>query len=419
MKNSAEEKHPGKRLALFFDGTWNVQGDNTNVWRLSLMLAERGLDGVPQRQFYDSGVGTAWYDRISGGAFGSGLSENVRSAYRWLMENYDDGDEIFLFGFSRGAFTARSLAGLIARCGILSPDAPLSFLQVYERYQQGRTVPPIFELIRRKDEQKRLSFEERVLLEYARYRRHLIKMVGVWDTVGSLGIPFGNIKMVSRKTLQFHNTRLSTVVENSYHALAIDEFRKPYEAILWTNFLPEKRVESVQPDRRMIEQRWFPGAHANIGGGYRSDLLAQRPLSWIQNNAGKHGLNFRSTVRLSDEDLDFQPTDSYSQFLNGTWKLITAGNRFYRKLMADPIMKQARQDSVDPTTGWVHTVNERIDESVFNRCLKSRDGYCPEPLKEWARRKSLNLTSILEDHSQFSGTVATPGIELPTLAGRK
>ena len=115
-----------KRLTLFYDGTWNEPEDNTNVWRLNLMLADSSGDGLVQKTFYDEGVGTHWYDRLSGGMFGSGLSENIRQGYRWLMENYNDGDEIFVFGFSRGAFTARSLVGMIARCGLLKPEAPMS-----------------------------------------------------------------------------------------------------------------------------------------------------------------------------------------------------------------------------------------------------------------------------------------------------
>src|SRR2546427_305301 len=131
MSTMTPDEHrpkPGKRLALFFDGTWNKPENNTNVWRLALMLADKGEDGVPQEKFYDEGVGTHLLDRFTGGAFGYGLSENVRVGYRWLMERYNPGDEIFLFGFSRGAFTARSLAGVIARCGLLKPDATVGEL---------------------------------------------------------------------------------------------------------------------------------------------------------------------------------------------------------------------------------------------------------------------------------------------------
>jgi hypothetical protein len=121
--NALPPKVPSKRLALFFDGTWNRPDSNTNVWRLCLMLAEHGKDGVPQKAFYDEGVGTRWYDSLSGGAFGAGLSANVRAGYRWLMQHYDEGDEIFLFGFSRGAFTSEMRPGR-SRCKNVSRPSP-------------------------------------------------------------------------------------------------------------------------------------------------------------------------------------------------------------------------------------------------------------------------------------------------------
>ena len=110
-----------KRLALFLDGTWNEPGDNTNVWRLRSMVAARDAAGIEQRVYYDTGVGTRWYDRLRGGLLGKGLSTNIREAYQWLVEHYDEDDEIYVFGFSRGAFTARSLAGMISKCGIVRP----------------------------------------------------------------------------------------------------------------------------------------------------------------------------------------------------------------------------------------------------------------------------------------------------------
>jgi len=180
-----------KRLALFFDGTWNEPPDHTNVRRLRLMLAERDQAGVEQRALYNAGVGTRWYDRLSGGLIGTGLSENVRDGYRWLVENYDEGDEIYLFGFSRGAYTARSLAGIIARCGLLKADAPISFAQLFERYKLGDTVRTLHDLTRDKANSESMDFEEQALLRHAYYRRNLIKLVGVWDTVGSIGLPFG------------------------------------------------------------------------------------------------------------------------------------------------------------------------------------------------------------------------------------
>ena len=133
------------------------------------------------------------------------------------------GDEIYLYGFSRGAFTARSLAGIIARCGLLRADSLISFSQLFERYKKGETVRAIHELIRDKANSESFDYEERALLQHASYRRNLIKMVGVWDTVGSIGLPFGRFKNISRGMLKFHNTNLSTTIEHSYQALAAGE----------------------------------------------------------------------------------------------------------------------------------------------------------------------------------------------------
>lgn len=406
-----------KRLALFFDGTWNTPEDATNVWRLSLMLADQGADGLPQQKFYDEGVGTHWFDRISGGAFGYGLSENIRLGYRWLMEHYDPGDEIFVFGFSRGAFTARSLTGIIARCGLLKPDAPMSFMQVYERYQKGDTVRPIYQLKYDHNHGKSdFSFEEKTLLQHAWYGRDLIKMTGVWDTVGSLGIPLGNIPGISRRTLRFHDTHLSKVVQNSYQALALDEHREPYWAMLWTNFVPAKPAAAGNPreDDRMIEQRWFSGAHCNVGGGYRNDLMQQRPLAWLQQKAHDCGLAFRAQTVVTDQDLDMKPRDSYAEFLGGWWKIITRGIPYERWVMSAPVRKEAHWKGTSRIeTGWVETVNERIDASVFERCRRHAD-YRPKNLLEWAGRKGLDFEKFIAcpaDWDQFTRPVSAKGLE--------
>jgi uncharacterized protein (DUF2235 family) len=381
---------PKKRLVLFFDGTWNKPESHTNVWRLYLMMADQGEDGMEQRRFYDEGVGTHWYDRVCGGAFGVGLSANVRKGYRWLMEHYDLGDEIFIFGFSRGAFTARSLAGLIARCGILKPNAPLSFEQVFERYRKGDAVRPIYRLRYLRDTgEKFYDFEEKGLLDHAWYDRNLIKMVGVWDTVGSIGIPLGNIKGISRRTLRFHNTNLSTVVQHAYQALAMDEHRKPYWAMLWTRFIPHQadRLEADLDRNRHVEQRWFSGAHANVGGGYGSDMLPQRPLAWMQEKASQCGLGFRSRVEVDDEDLRMAPRDSYREFLLGCWRILTLGHRYVRWVQSAPVKKK---------TGMVETVNERIDLSVLRRC-QLHEAYRPAGLVEWASRKGVDLEAIIAE----------------------
>jgi uncharacterized protein (DUF2235 family) len=417
--NMTTVKPSTKKLALFFDGTWNKPETNTNVWRLALMLAEYDQSGVPQMKFYDEGVGTHWFDRISGGAFGFGLSENVRLGYRWLMEHCNPGDDIFIFGFSRGAFTARSLAGIIARCGLLKPDAPLSFIQLYKRYQKGNSVRALYQLKYDQAQGKNdFSFEEKMLLKYTHYHRDLVKMVGVWDTVGSIGVPFGNIPGISSRTMGFHDTHLSTVVQNCYQALALDENRKPYWAMLWTRFVPlagaSTSAKNVLPDDRMVEQRWFSGAHCNVGGGYANDLMQQRPLAWIQQKANDCGLAFRSETLVTDDDLEMKPCDSYADFLGGLWKIITFGKRYVRWVMSYPVKKEAHvKGNQTIGAGTVETVNERIDLSIFRRCQRYSD-YRPTNLKEWANRKNVDLETIIskpEKFPQFINPVTTTGIE--------
>jgi hypothetical protein len=237
-------------------------------------------------------------------------------------------------------------------------------------------------------------------------------MVGVWDTVGSIGLPFGNIPGISSRTLSFHNTHLSVLVKHSYQALALDEYRKPYWAILWTVFEPETPDPgaSSRLADRFVEQRWFPGAHANVGGGYHYDLLPQRPLAWIQEKARGCGLGFEDAVPVSDRDLTVMPRDSYTEFLAGFWKLITFGKRYVRWVWSDPVARQVKQTGA---SGRVRTVNERIDLSVFRHC-QLNPAYRPLSLDEWARRKRIDLTALIktpEAHPELSSPVAKPGIE--------
>lgn len=139
---------PKKRIALFLDGTWNTVNDNTNVWRLKSLCAPESTDGLAQAVYYSAGVGTQFGEKFRGGMFGKGLNEEIIAAYEWLIDQYNSGDELFIFGFSRGAYTARSLSGLIGKCGLLSGGAPLSVNQLYARYRRGsepRTIRGLLE----------------------------------------------------------------------------------------------------------------------------------------------------------------------------------------------------------------------------------------------------------------------------------
>jgi uncharacterized protein (DUF2235 family) len=218
--------------------------------------------------FYLHGVGTRrGIDRFFGGAFGVGLSRNVQEAYRFIVHNHEAGDRLFIFGFSRGAYTARSLCGLIRKAGVL-------------RKQESELVPDAYELYRDRnvhpDDPPAVRFRE----EHARDVD--VHFLGVWDTVGALGIP-GRLRQLSARRFRFHDVRLSRIVRNAFHAVAIDEHRRTFEPALWD----DKR----RPGQR-VEQVWFAGAHSNVGGGYAESGLADEAFRWMQERAGECDLEF-------------------------------------------------------------------------------------------------------------------------------
>jgi uncharacterized protein (DUF2235 family) len=385
MSNEIETAQPpGRaRLALFLDGTWNTLDDNTNVWRLKALTAKHGNDGLQQLTYYSRGVGTTVGEKVRGGVLGVGIERNVARAYEWLVETYEPGDEIFIFGFSRGAYTARSLAGLIALCGLLKPGAPLGTGQLFDRYRRGderRTI----RWLKARDADGTLtdaSREERWMLTYA--MAVPVKMVGVWDTVGALGVPtpaihlLNKIPGLSRSSYAFLHTGLRLPIENGYHALAIDEHRAPFKPTLWTKkFKNGVTPGEMAPPRAVanVEQRWFAGAHANVGGGYRDDLLSQLPLQWIMDKAAHHGLAFRADVIIEPGALETRPRDSYGEFAKGLYRYVA--QPFYRLIGAPPEIFGRDRDE---------TVNETIDGSVFERWRADRN-YRPQNLEAWGRR---------------------------------
>jgi uncharacterized protein (DUF2235 family) len=386
------EKPQKKRLAIFLDGTWNAVGDNTNVWRLKSLCAPNDSNGIVQLIYYDIGV-----NGFIGGAFGKGLNDNVTQAYEWLIDNYSPGDDIFIFGFSRGAYTARSLAGLIAKHGMLKAGAPLGVKQLYERYKRkdDRTVWQL-QLASSQGGLSDATLEETWLLKYSQPIN--IKMVGVWDTVGALGIPFFSIQGISRQTFGFLHTGLRTMIENGYHALAIDEHRKDFAPTLWTIRKPKDPQTFTAPPRDLssVEQRWFVGAHANVGGGCESDLLAQIPLRWMMKKASLHGLAFKNDVDIDGDVVKAPISDSFKEFMKGAYSVVAS--RFHRPIGAEP--EQAED-------GTHTTVNETIDATVFERWKKD-PSYRPSSLREWATRKKVDPMTLTQSARADKPSVAAP-----------
>jgi uncharacterized protein (DUF2235 family) len=299
-----------KRIAIFCDGTWRGANDayDTNVEILSKALASNGADGVSQASIYQEGVGTGrgpdWIsrqiDKLGGGAFGWGVMANVVEAYMQLVAIYDPGDEIYLFGFSRGAFTARSLAGMIRANGVASRQALNRVYEAAERYKSKdiETKPGTdasFEY--------RHSLNPEVVTEPAEniWRRAMglpegvllqVRYLGVWDTVGALGVPsmFGPLAKLWNRKYEFHDTYLSSSVKSARHAVAVDERRRTFPATLWQNLgrLNEWKTDPERP----YQELWFPGNHGSVGGGGPVKGLSALALGWMADGAERAGLTF-------------------------------------------------------------------------------------------------------------------------------
>lgn len=265
-----------KRLVICCDGTWNtpdqVSGGHaapTNVTKLALAVASTDSEGTEQRVYYHQGVGTRQGERLRGGAFGLGLSRAVRDVYAYLVATFEPGDEIFFFGFSRGAFTARSSAGLVRNCGVLRPEHADRVDDAYRLYRSRQAHPRGTEarLFRRS-----FSYETR------------IRFIGVWDTVGALGVPLTGLRLLSfsSRRAQFHDTDLSTKVDAAFQALAIDEKRRPFRPAIWDK-QPSDRPQEVA-------QVWFPGVHCDVGGGCATHELADLSLLWMTRQAERYRL---------------------------------------------------------------------------------------------------------------------------------
>jgi uncharacterized protein (DUF2235 family) len=319
-----------KRIVLGFDGTWNKPADDaipaserveTNVVRFINSVGERGPDGTEQVTWYDEGVGNDWYDRVAGGAFGAGLEANIIEGYKHLASVYEDDDEVYILGFSRGAYTARSLVGMIRNCGLIHKShAPVKTAIAYGIYRTKSDEPD--------------SLTAR-LFRSSFSRPIRIKFVGVWDTVGALGIPFGFADDFNTQFYSFHDTGLSSIVDNAFHAVAIDEHRKNYDACLWD-------PAELRPGQR-IEQRWFAGAHSDVGGGYPDRRLSDITLWWMQDQASSTGLGVTPTA-ISDENCCGGITDSYEKFLGGKFAEIYP--RFYRSIGRTRFGNEVVDDSV-------------------------------------------------------------------------
>lgn len=357
-----------KRLVLCCDGTWNRadQTSNgepspTNVVRLAYRVAKRDREGVPQIIYYDHGVGTGnTLDRLSGGAFGGGLEDNIHDAYRFLVANYEEGDDIFLFGFSRGAFTVRSIAGMIRNCGILRRESVRHYVDAIALYRD-----------RDRDPYHQDSVDFRGGHSVCGEATVPIRFIGVWDTVGALGVPVRGLKGLTRRRHQFHDTELSGSVQHAFHALAIDERRAPFAPTLWFEKPKEDQV---------VRQVWFAGVHSDVGGGYPQVGLSDIALDWMLENAQRSG--GLAVEQMRGYELDPQPLARRHTSRKGMYRLAPGHDRMIglRVTHGGEIT-----DEPDPT--------QSVHESVRQRWRDDPD-YRPPGLRDYFRRTDDPLAGL-------------------------
>ena len=278
-----------KNIVICCDGTGNEYGrNNTNV----VKLYQHVIRDSEQIAFYDPGVGTFSFlgrevgRRVGimlGRAFGAGLQQNVEDAYRYLMDRYESGDRLFLFGFSRGAFTVRALAGMLHKCGLLQKGS-------------NNLIPYASKIYNRRG-------NEDVAAGFKRTYSHECKpyVIGVWDTVGAMGWFWGK---------KFFDTYLNEDVTYGYQAISIDERRRHFPVSLWN--------ESRRNEGQTIEQVWFPGFHSDVGGSHADAGLSDITLKWMLENALERGLRLRDGWT---ECLAPDPLGEIHESRRGMWRL--------------------------------------------------------------------------------------------------
>lgn len=293
-----------KNIVICSDGTGNsaMTGRGTNVFKLFEAvdccghMSDPGL--AEQVVFYDDGVGTERLKplRLLAGACGLGLSRNVKQLYAALARTFDIGDRIFLFGFSRGAFTVRTLAGFIATCGILdrkkfeNDDELWNGVKAAYNEYRGKFRTDLGKWFRAPyDNKKADEFRRKHAVRHVHFAvngKVPISFIGVWDTVAAVGLPFDHLtdfinKYIYRFT--FPDLKLSPTVKKACHALSLDDERHTFHPVMWDE-------ENEKDDR--IEQVWFPGVHSNVGGGYPKQGLSLVALDWMMTKAETAGLRF-------------------------------------------------------------------------------------------------------------------------------
>lgn len=340
-----------KNIIICCDGTWNTpeEADGgkpcpTNVLKLFEAITPHDANGNPQIVHYIQGVGTRTWEKMRGGGFGYGISDNIKEGYKVICSNYEEGDRIFLFGFSRGAYTARSLAGFIHNMGIIKR---VHINKVHQAYELYRDKTPDW----RPGSEKAVAFQN----TYG-WPTKDIHFLGVWDTVGALGSPYGVvISWIIDKLFKcsFHDTKLSASIQSACHAVAIDEHRWPFRPTLWEL--------SATHDPANFEERWFPGVHSDVGGGYPETGLADIALDWMAGKACERGLCL-DLGRVSEPAFAPEPSQKMHDSQKWYYRLATLGFVKIPSALRIPLPKISQEDIA--RVSWCGDYQRKITPGV-------------------------------------------------------
>ncbi len=357
-----------RSLIICCDGTANVPGqmDRDRITPSNVVKLVRSLKkNKRQKIYYDIGLGTgSFIEKIGEGITGGGISQNIVEAYRFLAKNYKAGDEIFCFGFSRGAYTVRSLCGMIHTCGLLKNDFSSTGYQMINQIADAyiQSFPP-----------KGSTGRDITIANKFKDKCHenvQIKFLGVWDTVGALGVPL--FRNAFSNLTSYHNiSHFKETVRNAFHAVALDEFRKDFNVDLFDK-------EGVG----RLKQMWFAGSHSNIGGGYVDTGLSDIALEWMIEHASKFGLEFKPNYR---EENNISP-NYYGELRNSKTSFYNIFPDFVRK-------------------GNEEFTDENVHESVIKRIRDNTNNYKPRQ----------DMDRLLEYHNEYisdSSLIESPEVEI-------
>ncbi|HLX81747.1 MAG TPA: DUF2235 domain-containing protein [Burkholderiales bacterium] len=358
-----------RRLVVCCDGTWNTpdQKDRgvmrpTNVVKIARFVLPQGPDGIEQQVHYDKGVGTGDpVDRLFGGAFGIGLAHNVREAYEYLSLNYQAGDDIYLFGFSRGAYTVRRVVGMMRKAGLLPAIA--------DDAARKAAIDEAYAVYEGREARDQGGADSQAALDFRQRRgaqRVPVRFLGVWDTVGAYGIAgvLGTLTTSASKA-RFHDLVLSSDVRYACHAVAIDEHRRLFQPTLF------QQGPNGAANGQLIEQSWFAGAHSNVGGGYEDSGLSDIALCWMATKAKSCGL------ALDDRWQNWIAPDEFGelrdsragvyQFLGKAFRPIGGLQNGFERLHHAPLERMERDPAVyrpENAAAYVKSAQREIDFSA-------------------------------------------------------